>query len=255
MRGPLRVDIYQTAALREALAADPGCEVTPLSSGDYAWTSDHGLTIGVESKTANDLVSSLSGGRLPDQVVRLVTEYDVPVLFIVGAVYGDAQATYSESGLERAAPGPDLPFPYYSFPRRSLIRIRYPLDMLSNFLLTVQHAGVFIDHVCGDGDRTSIEANRIRHLIAYWDKPAHASLTRKKLIVCDPAKESVGLSVLRALPGINDVLAQRLLEAYGTPGAVLIADEASLAKVKGIGKARAKAIWDAVWTKEEKANG
>jgi DNA excision repair protein ERCC-4 len=50
------------------------------------------------------------------------------------------------------------------------------------------------------------------------------------------------LSVLCSLPGIGEKLATRMLERFGSPARTLNASFAELAKVEGLGEARAKKI-------------
>ncbi len=50
------------------------------------------------------------------------------------------------------------------------------------------------------------------------------------------------LSVLCSLPGIGEKLAVRMLEKFGTPFKVFTATTTELAKVEGLGEARAKKI-------------
>ena len=63
-----------------------------LVSGDYAWTTVHGFSVGIEAKlTAADLYSSLwaregeARSRLAGQIPRLVEHYDIPILLLNGA--------------------------------------------------------------------------------------------------------------------------------------------------------------------------
>jgi DNA excision repair protein ERCC-4 len=50
------------------------------------------------------------------------------------------------------------------------------------------------------------------------------------------------LSVLCSLPGIGEKLASRMLAKFGSPSKTLNASLADLAKVEGLGEARAKKI-------------
>jgi DNA excision repair protein ERCC-4 len=50
------------------------------------------------------------------------------------------------------------------------------------------------------------------------------------------------LSVLCSLPGIGEKLATRMLERFGSPARMLSASLVELAKVEGLGEARAKKI-------------
>ena len=61
--------------------------VDDLASGDIA-TLDTPLTLGIEHKSFNDFVGSLSSGRLDEQLARMVDLYDVPVLMIGSFLLG-----------------------------------------------------------------------------------------------------------------------------------------------------------------------
>ena len=50
------------------------------------------------------------------------------------------------------------------------------------------------------------------------------------------------MSVLASLPGVGPKLAARLLERFGTPLEVMKASHSELARIEGLGSARAKKI-------------
>jgi ERCC4-type nuclease len=59
-------------------------EERALKTGDVAITDRCGCTVGIERKAVNDLLSSISSGRLSKQAARLKQEFDYPVLVIQG---------------------------------------------------------------------------------------------------------------------------------------------------------------------------
>jgi len=69
----------------EAAAVTEGIHTTRaiLQQGDFVWECPLG-TVGVERKTASDLMGSLSSGRAAEQMARMIEAYTIPVLMIVG---------------------------------------------------------------------------------------------------------------------------------------------------------------------------
>src|SRR3989337_3637649 len=69
----------------EAAAVTEGIHTTRaiLQQGDFVWECPLG-TVGVERKTASDLMGSLSSGRAAEQMARMIEAYTIPVLIIVG---------------------------------------------------------------------------------------------------------------------------------------------------------------------------
>jgi len=63
--------------------------------------------------------------------------------------------------------------------------------------------------------------------------------------------ETQQLSTLCSLPGIGEKFAVRMLEKFGTPLKVFSATTSELAKVEGLGEARAKKIKNMLTTKNK----
>ena len=63
--------------------------------------------------------------------------------------------------------------------------------------------------------------------------------------------ETKQLSTLCSLPGIGEKFAVRMLEKFGTPSKVFSATTSELAKVEGLGEARAKKIKNMLTTKNK----
>jgi DNA excision repair protein ERCC-4 len=72
-----------------------------------------------------------------------------------------------------------------------------------------------------------------------------------KKIKKSPDLEKQQLSSLCSLPGIGEKFAVRMLEKFGTPLKVFTATTAELAKVEGLGEARAKKIKKVLDTKSK----
>ena len=67
----------------------------------------------------------------------------------------------------------------------------------------------------------------------------------------DDLLETQQLSTLCSLPGIGEKFAIRMLEKFGTPSKVFSATTSELAKVEGLGEARAKKIKNMLTTKNK----
>lgn len=241
--GHLCVDVHQDGRLREALQSlNP--EVREMETGDYAWVADDGKRVGVESKTVTDLISSFASGRLTDQISRMIATYDVPLLLVVGHIdrLSDKHVAAS-SNVDMRVQASSLRLPFISL-NRSSIKINVWHSALQNFLLSAQTAGLFIDFVSGEMARAELESARLTELIAYFDKPEHTSIKRNKLHVpFSKHPRQAELDVLRALPGISDVIAERLLTHFGTVAAVVAADAMALGEVCGVGPGKAERVW------------
>jgi DNA excision repair protein ERCC-4 len=72
-----------------------------------------------------------------------------------------------------------------------------------------------------------------------------------KKIKKSPDLERQQLSSLCSLPGVGEKFAVRMLEKFGTPLKVFTATTADLAKVEGLGEARAKKIKKVLDTKSK----
>lgn len=130
---------------------------TTLETGDYLWVSKDNRTVGVERKTASDFLSSLSGKqangrtRFQNQMDRMRTTYDVPILLIEGYLHPRSDG-FTEIQAGNAS--------------------GWYWDSLDNVLLSVQSAGILVVR-CGRG-RT---ASRLVTLRKYFDKPVHRLLS------------------------------------------------------------------------------
>src|SRR3990167_1044516 len=70
-------------ALEKAAIGEVRTTRAMLPEGDYMWECPLG-TVGVERKTASDLMGSLSSGRAAEQFSRMIETYTVPILMVTG---------------------------------------------------------------------------------------------------------------------------------------------------------------------------
>ena len=200
------------ALLREA---GVGIEVRTLPIGDYIVGPE---TI-VERKSVHDLVSSVFDGRLFDQCARLRDNFALPIIVVEGnpdevdKVAENPLVFYG--ALSRAAVDyriPVMPTPSASHTARLLVA------------LAARHAEA---RSGGSGDGSA--------------PPSAAGPLVKKIKKHDDT-ERQQLSALASLPGVGEKLAIRLLARFGTPLSAFNAPLADLAKVDGLGTARARRI-------------
>jgi DNA excision repair protein ERCC-4 len=205
---PLRVTVDDREA-RSGLAAAvgalwPAVYVGRLAVGDV----EIGSRVVVERKTVADLVASLEDGRLFQQARALTQTAASPLLVVEG-----------EDALDAAV-----------LTARSLRGVL--LTLVTGFRLPVLRTGsveetaVFVAHIAEQ------EARRA----ARW---TGATGERPRAV---PRPDRTALDVLGAIPGVADTRARRLLEQFGSVGAVLGAGPRELDEVPGVGPRTAAAV-------------
>jgi DNA excision repair protein ERCC-4 len=159
----------------------------------------------VERKSVSDLISSVFDGRLFDQCDRLREHFAHPIILMEGNVDEIEQIV-------------ENPFVFYG--ALSAIAIDFKIPIVPTPSAT--HTAKLLVSLC---TRKDISKGPYLKKIKKSD-----NLQRQQL------------SVLCSLPGIGEKLATRMLERFGSPARTLNASFAELAKVEGLGEARAKKI-------------
>ncbi len=159
----------------------------------------------VERKSISDLISSIFDGRLFDQCDRLREHFAHPVILMEGNV----------DEIEHIV---ENPFVFYG--ALSAIAIDFKIPIVPTPSAT--HTAKLLVSMCS---RKEITKGPYLKKIKKSD-----NLQRQQL------------SVLCSLPGIGEKLATRMLERFGSPARILNAPFTDLAKVEGLGEARAKKI-------------
>lgn len=159
----------------------------------------------VERKSISDLVSSIFDGRLFDQCDRLREHFAHPIILMEGNV----------DELEQIV---ENPFVFYGALSSVAIDFKIPIVPTPS----AAHTAKLLVSMCS---RKEITKGPYLKKIKKSD-----NLQRQQL------------SVLCSLPGIGEKLATRMLERFGSPARMLNASLADLAKVEGLGEARAKKI-------------
>lgn len=179
-------------------------EVKKLPVGDYIV----GPETVVERKSVRDLASSVFDGRLFDQCDRLRGNYRHPVLLMEGNV------DEIEDVIEN-------PFVFYGAVSRVALDFQIPVIPAPSAAHTVK---LLISMCARQQVHSAVEGPFLKKIRKSGD------LRRQQL------------SVLASLPGVGEKLAGRMLERFGTPRGALESDLAELAKVEGLGSARAEKI-------------
>lgn len=159
----------------------------------------------VERKSLPDFVSSVFDGRLFDQCTRMKEHFAHPALVVEGDV-DDL---------------PDLlenPLVFYG--ALSSVALEYRMPVLPT----------------ANAENTA----RLLAAMAARRPKATGPLVKKIRKYADVRRQQLG--IVCSLPGIGEKLGGRMLERFGTPGEALAASAAELAKVPGMGRARAGRI-------------
>lgn len=206
------------ALLREA---GVGLEVRTLPVGDYIV----GPETVAERKSVHDLVSSVFDGRLFDQCARLRDNFALPLIVVEG----------NPDEVEAVA---ENPLVFYGAVSRVAVDYRIPIVPTPSAshtarLLVTLAARCAEARAAGAGDGAAAGGAAA--------PPIPNGPYVKKIKKHDDT-ERQQLSALASLPGIGEKLAVRLLARFGTPLAALNAPLADLAKVEGLGAARARRI-------------
>lgn len=174
-----------------------------LDVGDYIVAPDSA----VERKSIRDLMNSIYDGRLFTQCSELVTHYSKPILIVEG----------STDSLEKVTNNP-------------MVFYGALASLALDFRLSIIH--------------TSSAENTAKALAALASrilKDDKAGPLLKKIKKGNPVHIQQ-LSILASLPGVGNKLAVRLLKKFKTPMKALNASTAELARVEGMGYARASKL-------------
>ena len=159
----------------------------------------------VERKTISDLISSIFDGRLFDQCNRLKEHYQFPILLIEGDIDEIEKLT-------------ENPFVFYGAISSIVIDFKIPVIPTPS----ASHTSKLLISMCSRKDI------------------ANGPFIKKIRKSNNLQKQQ--LSMLCSLPGVGEKTAIRMLEKFGTPLKILNSSVTELAKVGGLGEARAKNI-------------
>ncbi|MGY5150123.1 MAG: ERCC4 domain-containing protein [Candidatus Nitrosopumilus sp. bin_68KS] len=159
----------------------------------------------IERKSIRDLMASVFDGRLFDQCSRLKEHFENPIVLMEGNVDEIEEIT-------------ENPLIFYGAISTVVLDFKIPVIPTPS----AAHTAKLLVSMC---------SRKESHKGPYLKKIKKSSdLERQQL------------SSLCSLPGIGEKFAVRMLEKFGTPLKVFTATTADLAKVEGLGEARAKKI-------------
>ncbi len=202
------MDIRERASGVESGFLEIGAEIDlqQLDIGDYI-CSDR---VCIERKTVSDFLSSITDQRLFEQFNRMKKAFDIPILLIEGRT----EDLFSERGIHPNAVRGAF----------SSIAIDYKIPTLwSHNIRETAH------QIFSIAKREQIKGNRMP-----------SARVSKKMRSTREMQEFL----ISGLPDINSVLSKNLLETFGTPNNVFNADIIEIMKVEGIGKEKAKKIFE-----------
>ena len=159
----------------------------------------------VERKSIRDLMSSVFDGRLFDQCSRLKEHFEHPIVLMEGNVDEIEEIT-------------ENPLIFYGAISTVVLDFKIPIIPTPSAI----HTAKLLVSMC-----------------SRKDSPKGPYL---KKIKKSSDLEKQQLSILCSLPGVGEKFAIRMLTKFGTPLKVFTATTAELAKVAGLGDARAKKI-------------
>ena len=168
----------------------------------------------VERKSIRDLMASVFDGRLFDQCSRLKEHFEHPIVLMEGNVDEIEEIT-------------ENPLIFYG--ALSTVAIDFKIPVIPT--PSAAHTAKLLVSMC-----------------SRKDTPKGPYL---KKIKKSSDLEKQQLSVLCSLPGIGEKFAVRMLTKFGTPLKVFSTTTAELAKVEGLGEARAKKIKKTLDTKSK----
>lgn len=165
-------------------------EVVSLSAGDYTFNTHNGKSVGIERKTATDLVSTISAQRFLTQVQKLVDEYEIRYVLIAGRV---------------------------SCSKRNLVQIGRKERQLPYKFVIAQFAAAYdlgAQLVQIDSDDQS--GLSIAQLYDWHQEVDHSSFVAQPRARLPKSKDAAQLKLLMALPGIGHKTAKKILETHGS---------------------------------------
>ncbi|RMW35128.1 MAG: heavy metal resistance protein CzcA [Nitrosopumilus sp.] len=168
----------------------------------------------VERKSIRDLMASVFDGRLFDQCTRLKEHFEHPIVLMEGNVDEIEEIT-------------ENPLIFYGAISTVVLDFKIPVIP------------------------TPSAAHTAKLLVSMCSRKDASKGPFLKKIKKSSDLERQQLSSLCSLPGIGEKFAVRMLEKFGTPLKVFTATTAELAKVEGLGEARAKKIKKVLDTKSK----
>jgi len=197
---------FQSNVVKELARKD--CIVTSkqLHVADYICSE----RVGIERKTVSDFLQSIVDQRLFEQAKALKDTYPNCAMIIEGNI----EDLYSTRNIHPNAINGAL----------SSLAIDYRMPFI--WSMAESHTASLLHTIA---KREQMDKEKI--VAIRGDKRVMSYEDQQKFLVA-------------GLPNVSTVLAERLLEKFGTPKKVFSAKQAQLKKVEGIADKRAKSIWE-----------
>jgi Fanconi anemia group M protein len=191
-----------SGVVRELARLGVAVEARQLEVGDYV-LSDR---VGVERKNVSDFLQSIVDKRLLEQAKRLSQTFERPILILEG------EGLYSQRAIHPNA-------------------VRGALAAIAVGM------GVSIIPTVDEKDTAAVLSIIARREQIEESRKVAVRGEVKGLTLAEQQR-----FVVEGLPGVSAVLAERLLEHFGTVEKIMIASEKELQEVKGIGPEKAREI-------------
>lgn len=200
-----------------------------LPTGDYVFFSSKGEKVVIERKTPGDLITSFQTGRFQDQMKRIIEDADYPFLLIEGHLFATRDGFVKFGSQE----------------------LRWRFTSIQSILMTAQFSGVYL--VFSDNNEGT--ASMVENMFDYFQRDEHMSLMRPKVFKMFPDDmEATREAIVSMVPGIGPQLAKRLIDRFGTPMEVFLANPEDLQEVNGIGPTKVEKMIEVMFptmTEEE----
>jgi DNA excision repair protein ERCC-4 len=193
-----------------------GWDEQRLSSGDYLILSPSGLRMGIERKTVPNLLSSIKSGELTDQLTRLLSEHDTAILLLEGR--------WSRSADDRLITQEGVS--------------GFTWNAVWNLIQSWQSKGIHLQ-IALSPEHTVL---RLESLARYHMKEVHSSAARPKVRLPE-APQSEEEKLVYELCRRHQLLV-KCVKHFGSFREVASAGEKELMTVDGIGKKRARLIFE-----------
>lgn len=191
-----------SSVVREIYRLDLEVEMQQLEVGDFILSE----RVGVERKTVQDFLQSLTDGRLLEQAKNLAETFERPLLILEG------EGLYTERGIHPNAIRGAL----------ACITVDYHIPVIST-------------------DDEKETAKIIASIVGREQEEEEGEIPvrseRKALTLTELQR-----FIVEGLPGVSAVLAKRLLEHFASVESVMRASEEKLKEVHGIGTEKARDI-------------
>lgn len=204
-------------------ALGPSSGVPERFGGDFAWLA-HGQMVVVQRKEVKDFRASVHDGRLVKEVSQMQHDFVGLAIIII-------------EGVNRWTSDGEL------YDEHS----QYKESQHNGLLLSIQNRGINILHT----NDIAGTARVIKSTYEWSKKDRHTSLdvrpkAKSKWIVIEG--KDLALHIIQSFPGISAIMAERIWEFFDrqVPLKWTVDSMDDLRAIPGIGKVRAKAMWEAL---------